>query len=110
MKQSVLIGLALVAAYALGTLRVPARAENLEELSTSALLARLITVQQQQADALKPVGKALETWGTMGEATRRDREQTEALFTIAKQMRENDRDQLDALKAIARATERCANK
>jgi hypothetical protein len=110
MQQKLLIGLALVAAYALGTLQAPARADNLEELSTSALLARLISVQQHQADSLRPIGEALKTWGTMGEATRRDREQTEALFTIAKQMRDSDREQLDALKAIARASERCASK
>jgi hypothetical protein len=99
MRQTLLVVLALLAAFVLGTLQRPAHAENLEELSTSALLAKLVMAQKEQAENLKAIALG-------GELIRRQREQAESLKTIA----DAQRDQTEALKTIARAAERGANR
>jgi hypothetical protein len=108
MRNALLICLAVLAAYSLGTLRAPARAE-LKELSTQELLALMVQTQREQTEAIRAIGKGLEPFSHFGEATRHDREQTEALQAIAKELA-SQRERTDALRTIARATERIAGK
>jgi hypothetical protein len=58
MRNSVIVTLALLAAYALGTLHGPARADDSGQLLS--LMRDLINVQKEQKDALRTIAHANE--------------------------------------------------
>lgn len=61
MRNSVMITLALLAAYALGTLHGPARADDSGRLLD--LMRDLVNVQKEQKDALRAIAHANERCG-----------------------------------------------
>jgi hypothetical protein len=104
MRSAPLVGLALAGAYLLGSLEHHARADDPAE---QRLMQELVKIEREQADALKAIAAAEPTQRAL-------REQTEALKSIARtldsELARAQTGQVEALRNIAHAAERCTNR